>query len=207
MRFAVVVMFAAVLSAQNRMPIGIVRGAMVSWRGTTANGELKIKNADDILYDCQFDVHTYFERDQHRIGVGGLAAGEAVEVVADHKPGLSACYARTVHVVDPRTLALGPGARPRLHTSPSPTEAWAPRGDMSISGVVVNRAKYTLTVKTRTGLETLVLRPDTRYLGAGLRVDAESLTVNQRVFIRAGRNLDGEVEAYQVMWGDILTNH
>jgi hypothetical protein len=28
--------------------------------------------------------------------------------------------------------------------------------------------------------------------------------MNARVFVRAGRNLDDNIEAYQVMWGDIL---
>jgi hypothetical protein len=28
--------------------------------------------------------------------------------------------------------------------------------------------------------------------------------VNTRVFVRAGRALDGDVEAYQVMWGDVV---
>jgi hypothetical protein len=76
---------------------------------------------------------------------------------------------------------------------------------MNISGLVVQRAPYTLTLKTRTGTATLLLRPDTRYVGAGLRVAADSLQINQRVFIRAGRNLEGDVEAYQVMWGEITS--
>jgi hypothetical protein len=29
------------------------------------------------------------------------------------------------------------------------------------------------------------------------------LTVNTRVFVRAGRNLEGGIEAYQVVWGEI----
>jgi hypothetical protein len=193
------------LAAQNRMPTGIVRGDMVSWQGSSTGGEIRIKNADDIIYDCQFDVRTYFERDLQRISVSGLRPGDAVEVVADRKPGSTACYARTVQVVDQHAQKLAPGVRPRLRTSPSPTEAWAPRGNLSIAGVVVNRAKYSLTLKTRNGTETLVLRPDTRYVGSGLRVDAEALNVNQRVFVRAGRNLDGDVEAYQVMWGEIVS--
>ena len=32
-----------------------------------------------------------------------------------------------------------------------------------------------------------------------------SLHPNMRVFIRAGKNLDDEIEAYQVVWGEILT--
>ncbi len=203
MRLALVVAAAGALSAQTRMPIGIVRGDVVSLQGTSAGGELKIKTPEDAVYACLYDVHTYFERDLHRIGISGLRSGDPVEVVADRTPGTSNCYARTVHVVDTHAQKLAPGARPRLRSITSPTEAWAPRGDMNISGMVVQCAKYTLTLKTRTGTETLLLRPDTRYVGAGLRVASDSLQVNQRVFVRAGRNLDGDVEAYQVMWGEI----
>lgn len=203
MRFAMVVIAAAALSAQTRMPVGIVRGDVVSLQGSATSGELKIKAPDDSVYACLYDGRTYFERDLHRIAYAGLKAGEPVEVVADRTPGTSSCYARTVHVVDTHAQRLAPGARPRLRSMPSPTEAWAPRGDLLYSGFVVQRAKYTLTLKTRTGNETLLLRPDTRCVGAGLRVAVDSLQVNQRVFIRAGRNLDGDVEAYSIMWGEI----
>jgi hypothetical protein len=205
MRLAMVLIAAGALGAQTRMPVGIVRGDVVSLQGSATSGELRIKTPDDTTYACLYDVRTYFERDLHRIGISGLKPGEPVEVVADRTPGTSNCYARTVHVVDTHAQKLAPGARPRLRSSSSPTEAWAPRGNMNISGLVVQRAPYTLTLKTRTGTETLLLRPDTRYVGSGLRVAADSLHINQRVFIRAGRNLEGDVEAYQVMWGEITT--
>jgi hypothetical protein len=28
--------------------------------------------------------------------------------------------------------------------------------------------------------------------------------VNTRVFVRAGRTLDGSIQAYQIMWGEIV---
>ena len=51
--------------------------------------------------------------------------------------------------------------------------------------------------------ETLLIRGDTRYLANGGAVNAADLRPNLRVFIRAGRNLYQQVEAYQVIWGDI----
>jgi hypothetical protein len=36
-------------------------------------------------------------------------------------------------------------------------------------------------------------------------VDADSLKPNMRVFVRAGKDLYNEVEAYQVIWGTILS--
>jgi hypothetical protein len=62
-----------------------------------------------------------------------------------------------------------------------------------------------LTLKTRTdGEKQILLRQDTRYIGGGQRMDADGLKRNTRVFIRAGRNLDNDIEAYQVVWGDIV---
>jgi len=69
--------------------------------------------------------------------------------------------------------------------------------------VIVRRDSRTITLRTRDGEQTLLLRKDTRYLGDGAQQDAAAVLVNTRVFVRAGRNLEGGVEAYQVMWGEI----
>jgi hypothetical protein len=81
----------------------------------------------------------------------------------------------------------------------APREEWVPRGYLTYSGLVVKSEDSKITLKTRTGSRTLLLRADTRYSEA-----AEPL-VNKHVFVRAGRNLQGMLEAYQVMWGEILT--
>jgi hypothetical protein len=78
-----------------------------------------------------------------------------------------------------------------------------PRGDRTVSGVIVRRDARSITLRTRNGEQTLLLRKDTRYLGDGTPQDATAALVNTRVFVRAGRNLEGGVEAYQVMWGEI----
>jgi hypothetical protein len=54
------------------------------------------------------------------------------------------------------------------------------------------------------GDQCILLRQDTRYLANGEVVDAAALKPNMRVFVRAGKNLYDEVEAYQVIWGAIL---
>jgi len=38
----------------------------------------------------------------------------------------------------------------------------------------------------------------------GQPAEVGSLRANLVVFVRAGKNLDQEVEAYQVVWGEIL---
>jgi hypothetical protein len=62
-----------------------------------------------------------------------------------------------------------------------------------------------LYMRSRDGERSSIrLRPDTRYLMEGEPAEIGSLRANLVVFIRAGKNLDNEVEAYQVVWGQIL---
>jgi hypothetical protein len=49
------------------------------------------------------------------------------------------------------------------------------------------------------------LRKDTRYLKDGQLVEAGQLQPTMRVFVRAGKDVYEQVEAYQVIWGTILT--
>jgi hypothetical protein len=195
------------LPAQLSMPIGIVRGDVVSWTGDTRMGELDIRNPENTVYSCHYDTRTYFERDHQMIAVAGLMAGDPVEVIADHKPGSAACYARTVQVTEKHAQRLLPGMRPSLRTAYSPTESFAPRGNLTFAGIVVRRGTWLLTLKTRTGEVRLQLRPDTRYMGDGLRMEPAALPVNTHVFVRAGRTLEGDLEAYQVVWGQMLPNN
>ncbi len=193
MRALVLGIAAAVSSfAQVEPPIGILRGELVLARAAT----FEMRTSDKVVYKCGFDFRTYFERENQRITASNITIGETMEVVADHQPGSNTCYARTVHVIDPTLKSR------RWRPAPSPTESFAPRGDLTFSGLVMRQDSQSVTVKTRTGDVMLMKRLDTRYFDGGQRVD--TATVNSRVFIRAGRNLDGDLEAYQVVWGDIL---
>jgi len=78
------------------------------------------------------------------------------------------------------------------------------RGDRTVSGVILRRDARSITLRTRFGEQTLGLRKDTRYLADGAQQDASALAVNMRVFVRAGQSLDGGIEAYQVMWGEVI---
>ena len=180
------------LWGQIEPPIGILRGELVLANAATFD----MRSAEKVVYRCGFDFRTYFERENQRITAANITAGETIEVVADHKPGSSTCYARTVHVIDPNLKSR------RWRPHPSPTESFAPRGDMTFSGIVMRQDSQSVTLKTRAGDVILMKRLDTRYLDSGQRVDTAS--VNSRVFVRAGRNLDGALEAYQVVWGEIL---
>jgi hypothetical protein len=204
MRYLSLLLCACAASAQ-QAPIGIVRGELVSWNATSGAGQLDVKTLEGRVYQCSFDRKTYFERDNQLVAPGAMAMGDRLEIVSDRKAGSQLCYARTVHVLDPAAMArLGPGGRPRFRAGPSPTESFAPRGDMTFAGVVLRVDHDVLTLRTRVDGEKLILlRQDTRYIGDGQRVEADGLRRNTRVFIRAGRNLDNDVEAYQVVWGNI----
>jgi hypothetical protein len=79
-----------------------------------------------------------------------------------------------------------------------------PRGNLTFAGVVRRLNGQMLVLKTRTEPEQIILlRDDTRYLASGLPSELSKLLVNTRVFIRGGRNIENDLEAYQVIWGEI----
>lgn len=199
-------LLAAVLGAQGPAPVGIVRGTFVSFDGTPVRGDMQVRTADDHVYQCSYDARTFFDRDNQRISIPGIAHGERVELVADRPDGPDTCYARTVHVVLTPPAKPLPGGRPALTPPYSPTETFAPRGDMTFTGIVMKLTPDEVTIRTRSnGMKTIVLRRDTRYIGEGFRVNPDALAINTRVFIRAGHNYLNQVEAYQIVWGEMLT--
>lgn len=201
--FAALVLAGATLHAQSPMIAGLVHGKFVSWTGSLRSGEITVVNASG-MSSCQFDSRTYFERDHQLIAVRGLSPGDPLEVVADRKPGSPACYARTVQVTEAHARLFTPGVRPPLRTSVSPTESFAPRGDVIFGGRVLRCDAQQIVVLTRTREIHLQVRRDTHFAGDGLSLDAQSLPVNAHVFVRAGHNIDGRLEAYRVVWGDIV---
>jgi hypothetical protein len=179
-------LLAAAVRAQQTMPVGILRGSLVAWQ----NGSLSVRQADGVVYDCSYDNHTLFQRNQWPIQSSELTGGEPVEVVSDRWPATRVCYVRMVSVVY---------ASPKSPRRRAPaTEVWVPRGYLTYSGLVVKSEDSKITLRTRSGPKTLRLRPDTRYS------EASQPLLNKHVFVRAGRDLEGVLEAYQVMWGEIL---
>jgi len=169
------------------------------------SGEFSIRAADNRVLRYQFDAKTYVERDNHLIESARLVAGEKVEVLSDSVAGNAMRYARTIHVIQPappprpktlgRLRAYDPKAEPAVRT-----------GNMTYSGVVFRLNSQRIILHTReAGDLSIQLRNDTRYLADGQLVDAASLKPNMRVFVRAGKDLYNDVEAYQVIWGSILT--
>jgi len=197
--------FAAAALGQENGPIGLLRGDLVSWNGSPRAGQFIFHTADNRTYSCSYDEKTYLERDTQRVTMTSMAKGDRLEIVTDHRAASNTCYALTVHVLDVQRALVVPGVRPRPRTSPTVRDPIFERGDLTFGGVVLRVTADTLILRSRTGEhKTIRLRPDTKYFAEGQTTDAGSLRANTVVFVRAGKNLDDEVEAYQVVWGEML---
>jgi hypothetical protein len=194
-------LFAVSISTAADMPKGIFHGTMVSFEGSANTGVLLARNAAGDVYGCGYDSNSYFEDDHHKTSPAKLDPGDPLEILTDHKPGSRICYIRMAQVVQPP-----PPRSPRREVAApaKPVVAVLLKGDRTVSGLVVRLDGGAVTLRTRTGEETLLLRADTLYQCNGLRTDAATLAVNDRVSVREGRNADGQDVAYQVVWGDIL---
>lgn len=183
---------AVVVLAQDRIPVGVVRGSL---RQVTA-ASLSILTVSGESVQCRIDRNTYMEREGQRVFAGALRTDDPVELVVDRRA--EGCYARTVRIVAPGTRLLN------LRGYRSSLEYVYPRGNLTFSGVVRRLNSNLLVLRTREDAEKMVLlRDDTRFLQSGLPADFSKLAVNDRVFIRGGRNIENDVEAYQVIWGEI----
>jgi hypothetical protein len=182
------------------MPKGLFHGQMVSWEGSPIKGVLLARSTAGIVEGCGYDALSIVQLSRQRITVAKLEAGDPIEIITDHKPGSRDCYIRMLDVVPPSP----PPTRVKPVAPNRPTFD-LPHGDRTISGVIIRRDTRSITLRTHDGEQTLLLRKDTRYLGDGAQQDAAAALVNTRVFVRAGPNLYGGIEAYQVMWGEILS--
>ena len=190
--------------AQENAPAGFLKGDFLSWTGTPRSGQFVFQSAGSRIYSCTYDNKTYIERDKRYITIASAEKGDSLEIVSDYRNDSTVCYARLVHVLDPQRAQVVPGVRPRKAPN-RPFEVFGPRGNMTLSGLVMGVGSNVLTLKSRRGeYQTIHLRADTRYSDEGQTAEAGNLRVNTLVFIRCSRNLENEVEAYHVVWGEIL---
>ena len=183
----------------------LVRGVLLERDTGTASGEFSVRAADNQVYRYQFDRKTYVERDDQMIDVKRLEPGEKVEVVSDVVPGSVLRYARTIHVLPEQVPARVAAANRLRALRPSPALGSLPAGNLTFSGVVFRLTGERIVLHTREGGEaSLLLRKDTRYVENGEVVESGNLKLNMRVFVRAGKDLYDQLEAYQVIWGNIL---
>lgn len=186
---------------------GVTRGVLLECDPPGTVGQFSVRaGGTNEVYRFAFDGKTYLERESRRISIGGLHKGDTLEVVSDRDENIPVHYARTVHVIETRLAPRPPlvSGRSRLYQA-SPVDLIAPRGNITFAGVVTKLTADRIVLHTRLdGMKTVLLRLDTRYLESGAVVDAADLKPTTRVFVRAGKNLDDQVEAYQIIWGDIM---
>lgn len=202
------IFFALTLGLGAQPPLGIVSGRILECDTSKPAGEFSIRTAKNQVYRFSFDAKTYTESDDQHISISSLHPGDEVEIICDKTPATVLRYARTIHVVEqkqqPERLRAAT-ERFRSYSYSSPLDDLFPRGNLTFSGVVRQLNDERLVLRTRAdGDKVIYLRPDTRYLEDGSRVQVSTLKPNTRVFVRAGTNLDNEIEAYQVVWGQIL---
>lgn len=179
------------------------------------SGELSIRTTANRVYWFVYDTKTYVEQDNQLSAVPKLRKGDEIEIVSDKGPDAALRYARTIHVVDSvaekaaaqKQFSQGRYALPRRTTVRDDPEAWdlfLPHGSLTFAGLVCQLNAERLVLRLRTGVEkTIYLRPDTRYMKDGGLTASSSLHLNTRVYVRGSQNLDGEVEAYQIIWGEL----
>ena len=172
-------------------------------------GEVSIRAADNQVLRYQFDRKTYVEREKQLIEAARLTPGEKVEVLSDRLPAYALRYARTIHVLQPlapprpQTLGRYRAYPPGYGRSTDPV---VPAGAITYSGVVSRLNDERVVLHTReAGDLSILLRKDTRFLRDGQLVGAAELKPTMRVFVRAAKDIYQQVEAYQVIWGSILT--
>ncbi len=203
-RLAAAILFAGALAAQDPAP-ALVRGELLDCEVSAPGaGEFSLRTETHQVFRFTFDRKTYFEREKQRTTAAGLEKGDLIEVVADRSSEPVLRYARTVHVVD-RRPARPPVSAGRYRSYRTSLDSIVPMGNLTFAGVVARLDAGRLVLRTRKdGEKTIVLRDDTRYLEDGVQVAPAELKANTRVFVRGAKNFEDEIEAYQVIWGEIL---
>lgn len=192
-------------AAFSQVPYRPVSGVVLELDDEPA-GQFSVRAADNRVFRYRFDRATAVERQGAAADMQSLRPGDQVEV--DLEPGADEplAYARAIHVSVPAPLPVKrESPAPRLRAYSSRDDRFALRGDLAFSGVIVRVDGAHLVLRTRAaGEQTIVLRQDTRYLENGSLTVPASLKPAMRVFVRGGKNFYGDVEGYQVMWGQIL---
>lgn len=184
--------------AQDSAPQGLLRGDLIGWQGVPDQGQFKFLVWPDHVYTCSYDARTNIEFDTQRTTLDRASKGDHLEVVAGRLPGSSQCYARAIQIKP----QFSPGGNLRL-TGPLAIESWSL--PFSLSGAVSSITPEILILRLRSGAHKMIrLGPGTSYLQDGQATDPSALEANRVVFIRARKDLHGETEATQVIWGDIL---
>ena len=189
------------LGQQEDIPWGPYRGKVMSVETAGDTGALLVHTVDNYRYRCRFDQKTWFDHTKMRVSADAVKEGEFVEVIPDRRNqgDQRPCYARTIRLVD-----IEPAWNSRLRPYRAVTEHIVPRGSITFSGIVLSVSEDRFVLRTRQeGEKSVLIRRDTRFAEDGAAVERGRFRQNLRVFVRAGKTLANELEAYHVVWGEI----
>lgn len=185
------------LACAEDVPVGVVSGYISDVQPTS----FLLKTVTKKEFRCTYDHRTWFEQSRVRVPLKSFQPEDLVEIVADRRlVDGQPCYARTVRLADLNQKESG---RMRITYRPV-TEMMYPRGEYQWAGTVSELKPEQMILRTRKdGYKTLNLRPDTRYMEDGVVSELARLQPNTRISIRAGRNFEGALEIYQIIWGSV----
>ena len=191
------------LIAAAQFPAAEQAGVLLERDTNVGAGQFSLRAPDNEVFRYQFDAKTVVQRDTLAGNMGHVRVGDQMTVDSDAVPGSLLRLARFIHVLNAAPLTLADN-RVRNASFSFLLDRPPQTGNLTFSGVVARLNGQSLVLRTREGEQTLIIRRDTRYVANGDTVGAAALLPNMRVFVRAGRNLYEQVEAYQVIWGSIL---
>ena len=201
-------MLALAAACATDMPTGYFRGAMVAWEGTPSVGVLSARSQKDGgVYECRYDGKTYLEYEKHRVKADEYLEGDPLELLVARRPGEQVCYILSGNLVPPPPKQVRPTKQQDIRAA-NLARAQRPvvqrRGTTHVSGAVVAISDRTITIRTRAGeAQSFALRLDTRFVADGIRVQRPDVPMNQVLEVEAGRNAEGELEAFQLTWGNL----
>jgi len=203
--FTIFALSAALLPQDGAPPVRILQGELLEWTVISGTGDFKIRDLDRRIHYCRIIPETFITRQSHRISHVGVRPGDTLEVIADLRRGESQCMAVTVYVRPPDAAFRFPRLLLPNRSRFSFLDNLYQRGNLTFAGVVVSHEDSRLVLKTRySGNLSFQLRPDTVYSTGGREVDAKLLEPQMRVYVRAGSAFGGDLEAFQITWGEIL---
>jgi hypothetical protein len=127
-----------------------------------------------------------------------IATGSYVEAIVEQSG--DSCSVRTLYIRPPR-----PAITPSTASNQNFLDNLFPRGNLVYTGTVQVLSERRLELRSRRGeRRQFLVRADTTYSTGGRLVKREDLPAQTVVQIRAGRSFGGELEVYQITWGDIL---
>jgi hypothetical protein len=189
----------ALLLQAAQAPGFAVSGDLLEVTPAAGGVELLLRTPEARLFRCRLDSQSVREDGAEF----GLHTGDTVEWASGL--GEHGCRVERIRMLSQVSRQRPPASPYRLRLNLNPTDSLIRRGNLSLSGLVVRASTDWLLLRTRQGERLRIrLREDTHFRSSGLKATWSDVPLNQSVYVRAGKDLEGKLEAFQVAWGQIL---